>query len=114
MRTKIKLVGFDGYGKDTVAEIGRNISVLLATPEGTCAGDRRYGLDWSCVDLPAPMAKNMIALDLAEKLPLYESRADIISVECEATPDGQLSAVIRIGPARNASESEDEEDEDNE
>lgn len=112
MRTKIKLVGFDGYNNDTVAEIGRNISVLLATPEGTCAGDRRYGLDWSCVDLPAPMAKNMIALDLAEKLPLYESRADIISVECEATPDGQLSAVIRIGPARNASE--DEEDEDNE
>lgn len=98
MKTKIRLVGFSYQSADAIEEIGRNISVLVSTPAGTCAGDRGYGIDTAFVGMPARSAENFLALELAEKIPLYEPRADIISVACTANMQGELVATIRIGP----------------
>ena len=48
------------------------------------------------------------ALELAEKIPLYEPRADIISVTCTVNLAGELTAVIRIGPNADYYSSEEE------
>lgn len=101
MQTKIRMIGFEyGSGSEAVIdEIARNISVLLGTPEGTCAGDRRYGISWDFVGLPGPAAENMLTLELAEKLPLYEPRADILGVTCSFSLDGDLTAIVRVEPS---------------
>ena len=105
MKVKINLIGFDYYDADAVAEISRNVSTLVATPEGTCAGDRNYGINLDFVGLPAMAAANQLTLELAEKIPLYEPRADIIGSSCrynlsnDPTDEvqGDLIASIRIG-----------------
>ena len=108
MKTKVKLVGFDYQDAGTIEEIGRNLSVLVSTPAGTCAGDRSYGIDFSIVGMPARAAENLLAMELAEKIPLYEPRADIISVTCTVNLAGELTAVIRIGPNADYYSSEEE------
>ena len=84
----------------------RPISSIV--PAGTCAGDRSYGIDFSIVGMPARAAENLLALELAEKIPLYEPRADIISVTCTVNLAGELTAVIRIGPNADYYSSEEE------
>lgn len=43
--TDIKLIGFDYVNSETAAEIYRNLKMLFSTLEGTCAGDRNYGIN---------------------------------------------------------------------
>lgn len=104
MKARLKLVGFEYTDAETVDEISRNISVLIATPEGTCAGDRGYGIDQSFVDMPYPQALNMLMLTLAEKVPEYEPRAVVDTVEAETGNDGTMTAVIYIEPAEGREE----------
>lgn len=98
MQMKINLIGFDYMDSSEVTEISRNLYALISTPAGTCAGDRSYGLDQDFVSLPAPQAANLLALELAEKISIYESRAKFLEAKCSTDGSGQLIAVIRIGP----------------
>lgn len=96
MKTKIKLIGFDYVNPTMIEEISRNLAVLFATPEGTCAGDRSYGINQDFVGLPAPQAANRLALEAAEKIAIYEPRAQFYEASCTADDSGTLTAVIRI------------------
>ena len=98
MQMKINLIGFDYTDPSEVKEISRNLYALLSTPAGTCAGDRSYGLDQDFVSLPAPQAANLLALELAEKIGLYEPRTKFLEVKCSADNSGRLIAVVRVGP----------------
>lgn len=108
METKIKMVGFEYEEASVVREISRNISVLISTPAGTCAGDRDYGIDGSFVGQPLQIAENLLAIELMEKIPTYEPRADVLEVSCESDLSGRIIATIRIGP--NDSYDPDEEE----
>ena len=98
MEAKIKLVGFDYEDATIIEEINRNLSTLISTPAGTCAGDRNYGINGSFVGLPAAIAENQLAIELAEKIPKYEPRVDVLNVSCSSDLNGRLTAVITIGP----------------
>ena len=98
METKIKMVGFEYEKASIVREISRNISVLISTPAGTCAGDRNYGIDGNFIGQPLQIAENLLAIELMEKIPAYEPRADVLEVSCAADLTGQLVATILIGP----------------
>lgn len=110
MEAKIKLIGFDYEDASTIQELNRNISVLISTPAGTCAGDRNYGIDGSFVGLPAQIAENRLAIELMEKIPLYEPRADVLEVSCASDAQGQLVATILIGPNDEYDPAEEEEE----
>lgn len=114
MKAKIRMVGFEYQDSTETKEICRNLTALISTPEGTCAGDRSYGLSQSFVDLPAMQAANELALELAEKIRLYEPRADLSEVTCTADLYGGLVATITIVPGEGYDEDEDDEDEDGE
>ena len=103
MQMKINLIGFDYMDSSEVREISRNLYALISTPAGTCAGDRSYGLDQDFVSLPAPQAANLLALELAEKMEIYEPRARFMGAQCNTDNNGRLVAVIRIGPGRGQS-----------
>ena len=99
MELKHELVGFDYLEAEVADEINRNLSVLYATPAGTCAGDRNYGLKQDFVGLPTNIAENLLTLEIIEKTELYEPRAQVIRVDCQSTQEGQTEATILIGPA---------------
>lgn len=98
MKSEIKMVGFDYMDASIIQEINRNISVLISTPAGTCAGDRNYGISGSFIRLPLPVAENLLAIELIEKVPLYEPRAEVSGVSCTTDGQGQLVAAVTISP----------------
>ena len=111
MQTKIEMIGFDYQDATTIQEINRNIYVLIGTPAGSCAGDRRYGIDQSFVGLPAAIAENMLAIELMEKVPEYEPRADVLEVTCVSDTQGRLVATVKIGPNEEYDPDEEEYEE---
>lgn len=86
----------NGYEESLLESVHRNLSALYATPEGTCPGDRSYGLDWSFLDYPLSVAQNMYAIEVIEKTQAYEPRAEVQDVKFTASIDGQLMPVVRI------------------
>lgn len=108
---KVEFIGFDYMSAGTVAEIRRNITALIETPEGTCAGDRSYGIPQEFVGMPIDVARNLSALAVIEKLELYEPRATLLEVKTEAdTQTGRIVNTFYIGPNESYEEEAAEED----
>ena len=105
----VKFVGFDYMSNGLVAEIKRNITALLETPEGTCPGDRAYQ---DFVGMPIGVARNLAALAVIEKLEIYEPRAELRDVTIEASVQGgHIKNIYLIGPnTEYEAESEERED----
>ena len=115
MEIRLKMVGFDYEDADIAEEINRNICALFSTPAGTCAGDRGYGLQQAeFLGKLAPVAENALALEVMEKVSIYEPRAEVLEVSCVSDPGGQLVATIRIGPNEDYNPEEEEETDEDE
>ncbi|MCM1026083.1 MAG: GPW/gp25 family protein [Roseburia sp.] len=115
MASIVKFVGFDYLSAGLVAEIKRNVTALIETPEGTCPGDRSYGISQEFVGLPADVAKNQAALAVIEKLAVYEPRAQLREVTIEGDPkNGTITNIFLIGPDDEYEEEADEEDQEGE
>ena len=82
------LLGFEGYGQTELAEIRRNIRALLATPEGTCLGDRSYGISLEALDKPTEDARALLIMDVANKLEAYEPRVELVDSRLQYMQDG--------------------------
>ena len=107
----LNFAGFEYMDDDAVSEINRNLSALVGTTAGSCAGDRSYGISPSYLDYPIPIAQNMLALEVMEKIEMYEPRATVLSVTCKADLNGHLKATITIGPNTSYDPSDDYEEE---
>ena len=86
--TDIALLGFDYASSDLVASIRRNLTALLATPAGTCAGDRSYGISAEYVDKPVEAADNYLALEIIEKVAVYEPRVELADIRTALSENG--------------------------
>lgn len=64
-----------------------SINNLLNTKAGTLAGNREFGLDYSCLDKPIKVAEALLIQDIYVKVQQFEPRANIQSVNC--TIDGK-------------------------
>ncbi len=99
MVSKVKFVGFDYLSAGIAAEIQRNVSALIETPEGSCPGDRSYGIPQDFVGLPVNVARNQAALAVIDRLELYEPRAELREVITDGDPDnGSITNHFLIGP----------------
>lgn len=109
----VEFVGFNYLDAGIVAEIKRNVTALIETPEGTCPGDRSYGIPQDFIGLPINVAKNQAALAVIDKLELYEPRAALIEVTTTGDAgNGFIENVFLIGPNEEYEpEDEDEEQE---
>ena len=108
MASIVKFVGFDYLSAGLVAEIKRNVTALIETPEGTCPGDRGYGIAQDFVGLPVDVAKNLAALSVIEKLGIYEPRAQLREVVLEG---GNITNIFLIGPDEEYEEADEEDQE---
>ena len=88
MSTVINLIGFDWASESVVSEIRRNLTALISTPAGTCAGDRYYGIDQSCLDAPTGAAANLLTLEIIEKIAIYEPRVELSKTSVTPTEGG--------------------------
>lgn len=90
-------VGFDYASEGLIAEIKRNIETLFGTPEGTCPGDRAFGLKHDLVDMPGPVVQNQIALDITEKIGIYEPRVEARDISFAHNANGNLTVNVLFG-----------------
>jgi hypothetical protein len=69
------------FGATGLKEVLQNVAVLFMTPILSQGLDRELGLDMSFVDRPIPISRNMLVSEIAVKLPMFEDRAEVVSVE---------------------------------
>ncbi len=108
-KPEVLLDEFDYLSATELETIKRNLGCLYSTAEGTCPGDRNFGLDQSFESYPVNVAQNLFALEVIEKTEEYESRAEILDISFSYEEDGNMTPNITIG-LRNTEE-DDEEDE---
>ena len=109
-KPEVLMDGFNYLDATRLEEIQRNLGCLYGTAEGTCPGDRHFGIDQSFESYPLNVAQNMFALEVIEKTEEYESRAEILDISFSYEEDGNMTPRITIG----LKDSEDEDGEDEE
>lgn len=80
-------------------EIIRCIQNLALTPAGTVPLDREFGLDASFMGMPIETAKNLLAIELINKIDRYEPRASVKEVDMTGSVDGQIKIRVVIESA---------------
>jgi len=98
-KPEVDITGFDYMTASELDRLRRCLSMLYGTPEGSCPGDRAFGLDMDFLDCPADVARNRLALEVVEKTRRYEPRAEVLKIEYVQAPDGALRPRITIGEA---------------
>lgn len=94
---KVALSGFDYLSATVQEEIRRNLSLLYETVEGSCPGDRLFGLNPDFQDAPMNVAINLFALEVIEKTEIYESRVEVLDIQYTQSENGDLTPEIVVG-----------------
>ncbi len=85
-----------GFAETEARDIRRCLTTLYSVRVGEQPLDRDFGLDWSCLDQPVPIAKNLLSVEIIEKTRRYENRAAVDRVEYQTGEDGQLIPVVYL------------------
>lgn len=88
---------YEAVGYALTSDLRKQLALLLATPVGTVVMDREFGLDHSFVDMPLPIAQNMLATELADKVERYipELRLSEVKLISTAT-DGHMNLKVVV------------------
>lgn len=71
---------------DTVNSVLQNIAVILSTPKGSVPQYREFGLDWSYLDRPMPIAKVLMLPEVKEAIERWEPRATFVDISLTEDP----------------------------
>ena len=81
-------------------EVAQNVRMIITTPKGSVPLDRDFGLDFSVVDRPMPMARALMEVDIVSQVGRYEPRAKVIKVDWlqddAAAMDGRATPQVLI------------------
>ena len=81
----------DGFSADEFADIKKCLETLLSVRAGSQPLDREFGIDVDHVlGYPLNIARNMLALEIIEKVRIYETRVEADNVWYEENTDGKL------------------------
>lgn len=72
--------------KNELDAVLQNIAVILSTPMGTVPLYRDFGLDWSFLDKPTPVAKALMVAPVREAIQRWEPRATVLDVSFSEDP----------------------------
>lgn len=72
--------------EDTLNAVLQNIAVILSTPKGSVPMYRDFGLDWSFLDKPIPVAKVLMVAPVREAIERWEPRASVLDVSFSEDP----------------------------
>ena len=89
------------------AEVLQNVQTILSTRRGTVPLDRDFGLSWSYIDRPLPVARMMLKAEIIQALQVYEPRAQVTAVDFQDSTtdamDGILKPIVRLKLAETVS-----------
>lgn len=90
MEFDINLEG-DEFSPEEYADIKLCLETLMSIRAGSQPLDRELGINFDgIVGYPADVAKNMLSLEIIEKVERYEPRVEVDSIEYEINIDGLL------------------------
>ena len=79
------------------ADQREQLNLLFSTPKGTVVLDRDFGIDRSCLDLPIPIAKTVLAAELAGQIPKYLENLELVEIKLlEAKTDGTMIVKVVV------------------
>lgn len=84
------------FEKTGVSSIDTCMKALINTYEGTVPGERGFGINIDCLDLPPAQAINAFAIDLSDKVKEFISGHELDSVEKVISPDGKIIISVKI------------------
>jgi phage baseplate assembly protein W len=88
--TNIELDG-NGFTQEEFIDIKRCLETLLSIRQGAQPLARGMGINYEgTIGYPISTARNMLALDIIEKVRIYEPRVEVVSVEFDSNTQGQL------------------------
>lgn len=83
---------------DRLAEIDRQISLLLTTPEGSMPLDREFGINTDWLDKPMETAKILYTTEVIKKIPIFIPSVRVKEVKWAGSKEGKLiPKVVIIG-----------------
>lgn len=59
------------FEDDKLAELDRQLALLLSTPEGTMPLDREFGIQMNFVDKPPEVVKSLYTAEVTQKIPKF-------------------------------------------
>lgn len=81
----------DGFTQEEFADVKQCLETLMSIRAGSQPLDRELGIDYDSVaGYPLNVAKNMLSLEIIEKVNTYEPRVEVSSIDFETGSDGQL------------------------
>lgn len=90
MESYVELDG-NGFSEEELADIQRCLKTLLSIRAGSQPLDRNLGIDYDgVVGFPLDVAKNMLTLEIIEKVNTYEPRVEVDTIDFQTGDDGQL------------------------
>ena len=90
MNAYVELEG-SGFSPEEFADVKQCLETLLSIRAGTQPLDRNLGIDLDGIaGYPLDVARNMLSLEIIEKVEIYEPRVEVESVEFDSNIDGQI------------------------
>lgn len=86
-----------GFSEAEFADVKQCLETLLSIRAGSQPLDRNLGINLDdIVSYPLDVARNMLALEIIEKVNTYEPRVEVEDIEFEGNTDGQLKPIIHF------------------
>lgn len=81
----------EGFSPEEYEDVTLCLSTLLSVRAGSQPLDRDFGLDYDgIVTYPDPVAKNMLSVEIIDKVNKYEPRVEVEEITFEPGKDGQM------------------------
>lgn len=90
-----------GFSAEEYADIKQCLETLLSIRAGSQPLDRELGIRFDeIVGYPVDVAKNMLSLEIIEKIRQYEPRVEADFIEYEGAMDGLLCPHVHVVKAK--------------
>lgn len=110
---KQPLLQFEPDNENELERYRRGLETLYSTVEGSCPGDRKFGLSNEYVDELPEVAESTFSLEVYNKTEAYVPQVEILDISFENDAEGRIRPKITIGLNEEYNEEEyDDEEED--
>ncbi|MEG1594666.1 MAG: hypothetical protein RR350_09650 [Oscillibacter sp.] len=84
------------FSGDWLAELDRQLALLLSTREGTMPLDREFGLNMDFVDSPPEIAKSLYTAEVTKKVAQFIPTVRVQEITWNRAEGGQLKPKVVI------------------
>lgn len=87
------------FAGDWLADLDRQLALLLSTRAGTMPLDRAFGLDLNFVDMPQEIAKSLYTAEVTQKVPQLIPAVRVREITWGRAESGKLTPKVVITSA---------------